>query len=86
MRLTSKVIAHELGHLLGLRHQDSFGPIGYGVNLVPGVSEFNPVYPGPAGAFETFQHMMGSPASVGTTRNDDLGDLFFGERELIKLT
>lgn len=86
VRLTSKVIAHELGHLLGLRHQDSFGPIGYGVNLVPGVSEFNPVYPGPAGAFETFQHMMGSPASVGTTRNDDLGDLFFGERELIKLT
>lgn len=86
VRLTSKVIAHELGHLLGLRHQDSFGPIGYGVNLVPGVSEFNPVFPGPAGAFETFQHMMGSPASVGTTRNDDLGDLFFGERELIKLT
>lgn len=86
VRLTSKVIAHELGHLLGLRHQDSFGPIGYGVNLVPGVSDFNPAFPGPAGAFETFQHMMGSPASVGTTRNDDLGDLFFGERELIKLT
>ena len=56
------------------------------MNRVPGVSEFNPIYPGPAGALETVQHMMGSPASVGTTRNDDLGDLFFGERELIKLT
>jgi hypothetical protein len=30
VRLSSKVAAHELAHLLGLRHQDSFGPIGFG--------------------------------------------------------
>ena len=84
--LTSKIIAHEVGHLLGLRHQDAFGPIGFGINSTPGSDAYNPQYTGPVAALETFDHIGGSPATVGTTRFDDLGDLFFGEREAIKLT
>ena len=85
VRLSSKVAAHELGHLLGLRHQDSFGPIGSGLHDPPGAGAYKPVYTGPSGGVETFDHIIGSPASVGSTRFDDLNDLFFGEREAIKL-
>ena len=83
--LSSKIAAHELGHLLGLRHQDAFGPIGSGLHDPPGASGYAPVYTGPAGGFETFDHIIGSPASIGSNRFNDLNDLFFGEREAIKL-
>ncbi len=83
--LSSKIAAHELGHLLGLRHQDAFGPIGSGLHDPPGASGYKPVYTGPAGGFETFDHIIGSPASIGSNRFNDLNDLFFGEREAIKL-
>ena len=36
-------------------------------------------------AFETDDHLISSPASVGSDRFSDLGDLYFGEREDIKL-
>jgi Ca2+-binding RTX toxin-like protein len=36
-------------------------------------------------AQETPLHVMGSPASIGTTRFDTLGNIYFGEREAIKL-
>ena len=43
----------------------------------------------PAGATafaaETPLHVMGSPASLGISRFDPLNDLFFGEREAIRL-
>ncbi len=84
--LSSKIAAHELGHLLGLRHADSFGPIGFGLHDPPGGGSYKPVYTGPTGGFETFDHILGSPASVGSTRFDDLNELFFGEREAVKLT
>ena len=85
IKLSSKVAAHELGHLLGLRHQDSFGPIGYGIHNPPGGGAYNPTYTGPAGGFESFDHLAGSPASIGSSRFTDLNDLFFGEREAVKL-
>ena len=85
VRLSGKVAAHELAHLLGLRHQDSFGPIGLGVHDPPGAGGYKPVYTGPSGGVETFDHISGSPASIGSTRFDDLEDLYFGEREAIKL-
>ncbi|MFM8476787.1 MAG: hypothetical protein ACKOEO_13495, partial [Planctomycetaceae bacterium] len=83
--LSAKIAAHELAHLMGLRHQDSFGPIGFGVHDPPGVDGYNPIFPGPAGGVETFDHLLGTGASVGTTRFNDLRDLFFGEREAAKL-
>ena len=41
--------AHELGHLLGLRHHDSFGPIGSGVNTAVGGTPWLPDFTGPTG-------------------------------------
>ena len=86
MALSAKIAAHELGHLVGLLHQDSFGPIGYGPHAPPGGAAYNPDYPGPSAGFETFNHLMSSPASVGSNRTNDLRDLYFGEREAVKLT
>ncbi len=86
VEISAKLAAHELAHLLGLRHYDSFGPIGFGVHSPPGNSDFKPLFVGPSAAFETFDHLIGSPASVGSTRNNDVRGLFFGEREAIKIS
>jgi hypothetical protein len=83
--LTSTVAAHELGHTVGLRHLDSMGPIGFGDHSLPGVDDFRPLYPGPQAAWETTQHIIASPASVGSTLFDAVANPFFGEREDIKL-
>jgi hypothetical protein len=83
--LSTKIAAHELGHLLGLMHADAFGPIGFGIHAPPGAGLFKPEFPGPAVAYETFDHLIGSPASIGSNRFNDVRDLFFGEREAIKL-
>ncbi len=84
--LSAKLASHELAHLAGLRHQDSFGPVGFGIHNPPGPDAYLPTYGGLAAAFETFDHLISSPASVGSTRFSDLNHLFFGEREAIKLT
>src|SRR5262249_13666507 len=83
--LSSEIAAHELGHLVGLQHADSFGPIGLGIHNPPGADALLPLYPGPALAFETAWHIMASPASVGTSLDDAVGNTFFGEREDVKL-
>jgi hypothetical protein len=66
-------------------HYDSFGPIGFGIHSPPGGDIFKPSYEGPAAAFESFEHIIGSPASIGTIRVNDVGSLYFGGREAIKL-
>jgi Matrixin/PKD domain/Right handed beta helix region/Periplasmic copper-binding protein (NosD) len=86
VRLSAKIAAHETAHLLGVRHSDSFGPIGLGLHSPPGTDKFAPDYAGPAAAFETFDHLISSPATVGSDRFNDLRDLYFGPREAIKLT
>src|SRR5262249_272208 len=83
--LSAKIAAHETGHLVGLLHQDAFGPIGYGIHFPPGANAYKPSYPGADAAYETFDHIMSSPAAVGSNRFNDLRGLFFGEREAIKL-
>jgi hypothetical protein len=83
--LSADIAAHELGHTVGLRHQDAFGPVDFGVHNPPGVTAFRPAYPGAAAAWETTQHIMASPAAVGSTLFDAVGNTYFGERELIKL-
>lgn len=84
--MASGVGAHELGHLVGLRHLDSMGPIGSGISPVPGTGAFLPIYPGPTGADEAAGHTMASPASVGSSLFDLAGNTFFSERSAIKLT
>jgi Ca2+-binding RTX toxin-like protein len=79
--------AHELAHLLGLRHSDSFGPIGYGIHAPPGSDGFyiNPVYAGFTAAFETNYHLVATPAMTGFTLQDLVSETFFSEREAVKL-
>ncbi len=74
---------HELGHLLGLRHGDSFGPIGTGLGTTgPSRTFYNPNYPGPAAGNEIVDHVMGTPA-IGV--NTTLGDHWLSERSATKL-
>ncbi len=82
---SATIAAHELGHLVGLRHADSFGPIGFGIHDPPGSEGFLPTYPGRVDAFETVQHLMASPSSVGSTLDDAVANPFFSERSAIKL-
>ncbi len=86
--MSATIAAHELGHLSGLLHSDSFGPIGAGVfsRLFNDPSrQYFPAYPGPYAANETPYHIMASPDSVRTDLFAAAGDPYFGEREAIKL-
>lgn len=85
VRLSSKIAAHELAHMLGVRHADAFGPIAFAVHTPPGSAGYKPSFPGPSAGFESFDHLIGSPSTIGSDRFNDLGDLFFGEREAVKL-
>ncbi len=83
--MSAKIAAHELGHLLGLHHEDSFGPIGQGIMPLPDGGNYSPAYPGPNDASETFDNIMTSGDSVGANRWNDLRPLDFDEREDIEL-
>jgi Ca2+-binding RTX toxin-like protein len=87
---TANVAAHELGHALGLRHGDAFGPIGTGVATtlygIPGPLAYSPIFPGPAGASETNMHIMASGASTNQMFSDYFEDGYFGAREAVKLS
>ena len=83
--LTAKIGTHEVAHLLGLQHSDSVGPIGYGTHLTLYPGQPDPTSNVAPAAFETTDHVIGSPASIGSDRFSDLGPLYFGEREDIKL-
>ena len=79
--------AHELGHLLGLRHADAFGPVGFGVNTAPqslGLSAA-PAVPGALAGWETNSAIMATPALTGFTLADLATSHFFSEREAVKL-
>lgn len=86
IELTAKVAAHELGHLMGLRHADSYGPVGSGINGLPGAATYLPVYPGPAFANETDNHIMGTPALTGETLIDAVSNQWIGARSAVKLS
>jgi len=84
--LSSTIAEHELGHFYGLRHSDAFGPPGSGVFSAKNIrNRFRPTYSGPIAATETRLHLIASPAAVGTSLIDALGNPFFGERETVKL-
>jgi Ca2+-binding RTX toxin-like protein len=84
--LTAKVAAHELGHLMGLRHADAFGPIGSGIAPTIPAAAFTPAFPGPSGATESNNHIMGSPASTGESFFDAVSNQYFGARSAVKLS
>ena len=86
IELTAKVAAHELGHLMGLRHGDAYGPIGSGIGFQPGRADYVPAYPGPVAANETNRHIMSSPAATGEDiALDALSGQYFGARSAVKL-
>ena len=67
INLTITITAHELGHTLGLRHEDSIGPVGFGISDPPAITTYYPTYDGLVGAFTTMDNIMASPASVGSS-------------------
>ena len=83
--LTTTIASHELAHTAGVRHADAFGPIGTGVFASTNTDRIYPVYSGSKNAVETPWHLISSPASSGSSIADAARDLFFGEREAIKL-
>jgi Ca2+-binding RTX toxin-like protein len=85
VELSATIAAHELGHLSGLEHGDSYGPIGSGIYSEVDPKLYRPSYPGPDDAVETIEHIMASGASVNATLFDAIDSPFFGEREAIKL-
>ena len=95
INLSTTVTAHELGHTLGLRHEDSFGPVGFGISNPPGGNSYFPTFADLTnagltapliGAFTTDFNVIASPASVGSTlANAASGQVQFGERDAVKL-
>lgn len=80
--------AHELGHTLGLRHQNSFGAPGDGLPSTGRRSPFDfvPVLDVPSNATETSLHTMASGASTGLPFDGGVNlDRFFSERSATRL-
>lgn len=77
--------AHEVGHLLGLSHHDSFSPVGSGLDPLPSAAEnddFFPPYTGPRNANLTVLQLMSTgsnPSVVGQINQT------FSDRSLLKL-
>jgi hypothetical protein len=84
---SAKIAAHELGHLLGLRHHDAFGPIGLGIGVAG--DKYFPIYPGmtsaSGGAPFTSEHIMGLNSSVALSPGSVFNESWLGQREAIKL-
>ncbi len=80
---SANIAAHELGHLLGLRHRDAFGPIGSGV-FAGTDGGFLPNFPGPTNATEFVDHALSTPA-LGADINRFEDPVWFSERSAIKL-
>ncbi len=80
---SANIAAHELGHLLGLRHAEIFGPIGNGV--IAGFGPFyTPDYFGPQDAFEAYNHIMATGA-FGAPLSTFVTPSWLSERSGVKL-
>ncbi len=79
---TANLAAHELGHSFGLRHHDSFTPIGSGI----GVSgdKYVPTYLGGMGTEASF-HIMGLNSSVALNAENLITPSWLSPRSAAKL-
>ena len=79
---SANLAAHELGHAFGLRHHDSFGPIGSGI-AVSGAS-YDPVYTGLSSTNASF-HTMGLASTVALNADTLTTPSWLSERSAMKL-
>ncbi len=80
---SANLAAHELGHALGLRHHDSFGPIGSGIGVAG--DKYSPTYIGPTfGTFSSF-HTMGLASTVALNADTLTTPSWLSERSAMKL-
>ncbi|TWU29884.1 PEP-CTERM sorting domain-containing protein [Bythopirellula polymerisocia] len=79
---TANLAAHELGHSFGLRHHDSFTPIGSGI----GVSgdKYVPTYLGGTGTAASF-HIMGLNSAVALSAENLITPSWISPRSAVKL-
>jgi len=83
---SANTASHELGHVQGLRHHDSFGAPGDGLPPARNPGEFIPAGEMDLNALETLSHVMASGASAGLALNSPpFVDRFFSERSAVKL-
>jgi len=87
VKASINLAAHELGHLEGLRHHDSFTPIGAGVPSSAVAAGFDDPYPGPTSAFLSDEDVQSlTTATAGSfTLGKLTGDLIVGQRSAQKL-
>jgi hypothetical protein len=94
--LSGAVAAHELGHMFGLRHADSFGPVGTGIYFNGVVTEFYANFnssrdfnlPAPVESTNptnTPHDIMQTPVPLDLPDSDLFGPLSYGERDAVKL-
>ncbi len=89
VKASINLAGHEIGHLEGLRHHDSFTPVGAGVPLGAIAAGFTPAYPGPTSAFLSGEEVMSlttATAGGGFSLAKLTGDLIIGQRSAQKLT
>ncbi|MEW6492877.1 MAG: hypothetical protein AB1589_10265 [Cyanobacteriota bacterium] len=91
--LSSNIAAHELGHLVGLRHVDSFGPIGSGIFDPPAASiicQGLPNSPSVDQLLECYDPNYPGPANANETPYHlmafPLEDAFLSERSAVRLS
>jgi len=80
---SANLAAHELGHAMGLRHHDSFGPIGSGIAVAG--SKYTPVYTGPTFTTNSSFHVMGLASTVALNADNLLTPSWLSERSAMKL-
>ncbi|NEP11132.1 MAG: PEP-CTERM sorting domain-containing protein [Symploca sp. SIO2C1] len=82
--LTSSTAAHELGHILGLRHGDAFGPIGSGIDeIIANSTNYSPAYLGPTNVTTEPRLKNMDIPFLPNLANE--ANKFFSERSAIKL-
>lgn len=84
VKASANLASHELGHALGLRHHDSFGPLTAGIGVSG--SSYDPVWTGPTFSTTAEFHIMGLASTVALSADNLLTPSWLSERSAMKLT